>query len=62
MGKYAIDRSESSWKKDKAMQQVMHDLGSNATIRGDEIEVSNSYYESKVVQILEHAGVKYSKK
>ena len=58
--KYTIDRNESNSKRDYAIQKLMHELGGKVTVSDNEIQV-DSYDESKVCDILNRSGVRYSK-
>jgi len=59
--KYTIDRSESGSKKENAVKDIIRKLGSRATVRGSEIEVDTSY-ERDVADVLNRAGLKYSRR
>lgn len=59
MAKFVLDKYELDSKKSQAKAKVVSSLGSSVSISGDTIEVP-SYDASKVTQILNDAGVKYS--
>jgi hypothetical protein len=46
-------------QKSEAKAKVVSELGSNASVSGDVIEVP-SYNATKVAQILSQVGIKYS--
>jgi|GEM_PF-3073309 len=59
MSKFVLDRYELDSKKSQAKAKLVNSLGSGVSISGDEIEVS-SYNATKVAEILNQVGVKYS--
>jgi hypothetical protein len=59
--KYVLDRNNYSTTIEAAINKVVRDLGSNATVCGDTI-VIDDYYERKVARILEWEGCRYSVK
>jgi len=59
MSKFVLDKYELDSKKSQAKAKLVNSLGSSVSISGDEIEVP-SYDASKVAQILNQEGVKYS--
>ena len=58
--KFSMDRSTGSSSKFNAIQKIIQDLGSKATISGDVITV-DSYDELKVATILKNNSVNYSR-
>jgi hypothetical protein len=59
MSKFVLDKYALDSKKSQAKAKLVNSLGSSVSISGDEIEVP-SYDDSKVAQILDREGVKYS--
>jgi len=59
--KITLDRSASSSKKSGALQKIIRDLGSKATISGDVITVDEGHDERKVIDIVDREGVNYSR-
>ena len=56
-----LGRNESSSKKSNALSKIIRDLGSKATVSGDEIEVNEGYDERKVIDILTRENLDYSR-
>ena len=57
---YTLDRSASSSTKRDVITRINTDLGNKASISGDLIKV-DSFYESKVQQILNRANIRYTR-
>jgi hypothetical protein len=57
---YTLDRSASSSTKRDVIARINSDLGNKASISGDLIKV-DSFYESKVQQILNRANIRYTR-
>ncbi|MDB9396983.1 MAG: hypothetical protein EWV64_15405 [Microcystis flos-aquae Ma_QC_C_20070823_S18] len=60
MTKFVLDKYALDSKKSEAKAKVVNSLGSSVTISGDTIEVNYSSNATKVAQILNSEGVKYS--
>lgn len=60
MAKFVLNGSELDSKKSQAKAKITSALGSGVSISGDEIEVKYSSDATKVAQILNDSGVKYS--
>ncbi|CCI05679.1 MAG: hypothetical protein ACK4YL_15775 [Microcystis sp.] len=59
MPKFVLDKYALDSQKSEAKAKVVSELGSNASVSGDVIEVP-SYNATKVAQILSQVGIKYS--
>ena len=57
---FTLDRNAASGRKSDVVARVNRELGSKVTISGDVITV-DSYDERRVVEILNHENLKYSR-
>ena len=60
MSKFVLTGYELDSKKSEAKAKIVYALGSSVSISGDTIEVKYNSDATKVAEILNQVGVKYS--